>query len=150
MTSKEAFEAAFEDELLKMGQAKSFEAGLEEELRKEAAMIKEAPFKSKAQQRFMFLKHPRLARRWAKETDFEKLPERLDEPSKKAHVAMDHKILPVEGRLPQPAPGEKLRLDEEQPAEKQRFWKRMGMLADDVAMAGMNLMRKYKGAESAL
>lgn len=26
------------------------------------------PFKSKAQQRFMFAKHPRIAKRWAKET----------------------------------------------------------------------------------
>jgi hypothetical protein len=33
------------------------------------------PFKSKAQQRFMFAKHPRIAKRWAKETkNFKKLP----------------------------------------------------------------------------
>lgn len=35
------------------------------------------PFRSKAQQRFMFAKHPRIAKRWAKETkNFKSLPER--------------------------------------------------------------------------
>ena len=34
------------------------------------------PFKSKAQQRFMFAKHPTIAKRWAKETkSIKKLPE---------------------------------------------------------------------------
>ena len=41
------------------------------------------PFESKAQQRFMFAKHPRIARRWATEMedrdmDFKKLPEKKD------------------------------------------------------------------------
>lgn len=36
------------------------------------------PFKSKAQQRYMFSQHPRMAKRWAKETqDIKKLPEKL-------------------------------------------------------------------------
>lgn len=37
------------------------------------------PFESKAQQRFMFARHPKIAKRWAKEydTDFKKLPERV-------------------------------------------------------------------------
>lgn len=34
------------------------------------------PFRSKAQQRFMFAKHPRIAKRWAKVTNFSKLPKR--------------------------------------------------------------------------
>lgn len=35
------------------------------------------PFKSKAQQRFMFARHPRIAQRWAKKTkSFKALPER--------------------------------------------------------------------------
>lgn len=35
------------------------------------------PFKSKAQQRFMFAKHPRIAKRWAKHTkSFKALPAR--------------------------------------------------------------------------
>ena len=34
------------------------------------------PFESKAQQRFMFAKHPRIAKRWAAETDFSDLPEK--------------------------------------------------------------------------
>jgi len=33
------------------------------------------PFKSKAQQRFMFAKHPRIAKRWARHTkNMKKLP----------------------------------------------------------------------------
>lgn len=34
------------------------------------------PFKSKAQQRYMFARHPRIAKRWAKVTNFSKLPAR--------------------------------------------------------------------------
>lgn len=34
------------------------------------------PFKSKAQQRFMFAKHPKIAKRWAKATNFKSLPAR--------------------------------------------------------------------------
>jgi hypothetical protein len=35
------------------------------------------PFESKAQQRFMFAKHPTIAKRWSDETpDFSKLPEK--------------------------------------------------------------------------
>ena len=36
------------------------------------------PFKSKAQQRFMFARHPRIAKRWAKKYGVSKtLPEKL-------------------------------------------------------------------------
>jgi hypothetical protein len=35
------------------------------------------PFKSKAQQRFMFAKHPKIAKRWAKKTNFKKLPSKV-------------------------------------------------------------------------
>lgn len=36
------------------------------------------PFKSKAQQRFMFAQHPGIAKRWAKETlSIKKLPEQV-------------------------------------------------------------------------
>lgn len=42
------------------------------------------PFKSKAQQRFMFAKDPEMAKRWAKETpNIKKLPERLKIKKKK-------------------------------------------------------------------
>jgi len=42
------------------------------------------PFKSKAQQRFMFAKDPEMAKRWAKETpNMKKLPERLKIKKKK-------------------------------------------------------------------
>ena len=35
------------------------------------------PFKSKAQQKWMFSQHPEMAKRWAKETpDIKKLPEK--------------------------------------------------------------------------
>lgn len=35
------------------------------------------PFKSKAQQRMMFAKHPQIAKRWAKETpNVQRLPEK--------------------------------------------------------------------------
>ena len=35
------------------------------------------PFKSKAQQRWMFAKHPKMAKRWAKETkSMKRLPAR--------------------------------------------------------------------------
>lgn len=35
------------------------------------------PFKSKAQQRYMFSQHPKIAERWAKETsNIKKLPEK--------------------------------------------------------------------------
>lgn len=35
------------------------------------------PFKSKAQMRFMYAKHPKIAKRWSKETENEKdLPEK--------------------------------------------------------------------------
>jgi hypothetical protein len=38
------------------------------------------PFKSKAQQRFMFATNPEMAKKWAKETkDFKKLPEHVKE-----------------------------------------------------------------------
>lgn len=34
------------------------------------------PFKSLAQQRYMYAKHPKIAKRWGKVTDFSKLPEK--------------------------------------------------------------------------
>ena len=34
------------------------------------------PFVSRRQQRWMFAKHPRMAKRWADKTDFSHLPER--------------------------------------------------------------------------
>ena len=38
------------------------------------------PFKSKAQQRFMYSQHPGIAKRWAKETlSIKKLPEKVKE-----------------------------------------------------------------------
>lgn len=43
------------------------------------------PFSSKAEQRFMFEKHPKIAKEFAKHTDFEKLPEK----AKKAKRQMD-------------------------------------------------------------
>ena len=36
------------------------------------------PFKSKAQQKFMFARHPKIAKRWAKETkNIKSLPKRV-------------------------------------------------------------------------
>jgi hypothetical protein len=36
------------------------------------------PFESKAQQKWMFVHHPKMAQEWAAKTDFSKLPEHLD------------------------------------------------------------------------
>lgn len=36
------------------------------------------PYKSKAQQRFMHARHPGIAKRWDKETDFSKLPDKKE------------------------------------------------------------------------
>lgn len=42
------------------------------------------PFKSKSQQRYMFAKHPQIAKRWAKEYGVSKsLPEKKKSASKK-------------------------------------------------------------------
>lgn len=42
------------------------------------------PFKSKAQQRYMFAVHPEMAKEWAKETpDFKSLPEKVKKKPKK-------------------------------------------------------------------
>lgn len=42
------------------------------------------PFKSKAQQRFMFAKHPRMAKEWADKTpDIKSLPEKVDKDNEK-------------------------------------------------------------------
>jgi len=42
------------------------------------------PFKSKAQMRWMFANHPKMAKRWAEETPNEKaLPEKKDKPARK-------------------------------------------------------------------
>lgn len=43
------------------------------------------PFRSKAQQRFMFARHPKIAKKWAKHTSakqFKKLPARKKRRSK--------------------------------------------------------------------
>ena len=49
------------------------------------------PFKSKAQQRFMFAKHPEMAKRWAKETkNIKKLPEHKKKmPGMSVHPVVD-------------------------------------------------------------
>ena len=45
------------------------------------------PFKSKAQQRFMFSQHPEMAKRWAEHTpNIKDLPEKVDSDEKKAFV----------------------------------------------------------------
>lgn len=41
------------------------------------------PFKSKSQQRFLFAKHPRIAKKFAKETNFSNLPEKKKKKRKK-------------------------------------------------------------------
>lgn len=41
------------------------------------------PFKSRRQQRYMYAKHPRIAARWAKLTDFKKLPEKAAKKKKR-------------------------------------------------------------------
>lgn len=41
------------------------------------------PFKSKAQQAFMFAKHPKIAKEFAKKTNFKKLPEKVKTKKKK-------------------------------------------------------------------
>ena len=42
------------------------------------------PFRSKSQQRFMFAKHPKVAKKWAKEYDVsESLPEKISKRKKK-------------------------------------------------------------------
>lgn len=43
------------------------------------------PFVSTAQQRFMHSKHPTIAKRWDKETDFSNLPEHK-KPEKKSWI----------------------------------------------------------------
>lgn len=54
------------------------------------------PFKSKAQQRFMFARHPRIAKRWAdemkdKDQSIKKLPEKVrSKKSKREKLAQDH------------------------------------------------------------
>lgn len=41
------------------------------------------PFKSKAQRAYMYLKHPKIAKRWAEETDSSAdLPEKADDKKK--------------------------------------------------------------------
>jgi hypothetical protein len=51
------------------------------------------PFKSKAQERWMFAQHPEMAKRWAKETPSQKrLPERVSSPKP------SHKPAPKRGR----------------------------------------------------
>lgn len=42
------------------------------------------PFESKAQSRYMFSQHPKMAKEWAKKTDYSKIPEKL-------HVGCDVK-----------------------------------------------------------
>ncbi len=45
------------------------------------------PFKSKAQQRWMFVTHPKMAKEWASETDFSKLPDKVKHKKRKKHQA---------------------------------------------------------------
>ena len=40
------------------------------------------PFKSKAQQKFMYARHPKIAKRWAKITDFKHLPKKIKKKKK--------------------------------------------------------------------
>lgn len=50
------------------------------------------PFKSKAQQRFMYSQHPGIAKRWAKETlSIKKLPEHVKTKEKKSHEKKESK-----------------------------------------------------------
>lgn len=50
------------------------------------------PFKSKAQQRFLYLKHPKIAKQWAKETDsFSDLPEKVKSKKKSPWLDMGKK-----------------------------------------------------------
>lgn len=46
------------------------------------------PFQSKAQQRFMFAKHPKIAKEFAKETDFSSLPEKKSDDSTRKYAEM--------------------------------------------------------------
>jgi hypothetical protein len=47
------------------------------------------PFVSKKQQRFMFATKPEMAKEWAAETDFSKLPEKANKKVKEAAVSID-------------------------------------------------------------
>jgi len=50
------------------------------------------PFKSKAQQRFLYLKHPKIAKRWAQETEnIEDLPEKAKKKKKSPWLDMNKK-----------------------------------------------------------
>jgi len=43
-----------------------------------------SPFKSKAQQKFMFARHPKIAKRWAKETkSIKSLPKKVRKKKKR-------------------------------------------------------------------
>lgn len=49
------------------------------------------PFKSKAQQRFMFSQHPKIAKKWAKHTpDIKSLPQHVDEDALQQEHNWDH------------------------------------------------------------
>ena len=48
------------------------------------------PFRSKSQQRLMFARHPKIAKRWAEEHGVPKdLPEKKKNKKRKAHPALD-------------------------------------------------------------
>jgi hypothetical protein len=52
------------------------------------------PFRSKAQQRWMFANHPEMAAEWAKETDFSKLPENKKPEPKKENEELKEAEVP--------------------------------------------------------
>jgi hypothetical protein len=56
------------------------------------------PFKSKRQQRWMFVNEPEMAKEWASKTDFKKLPEKTKKKNrkKKAEVNYDEIIILAE------------------------------------------------------
>lgn len=64
------------------------------------------PFKSKAQQRFMFARHPKMAKRWADETpSIKKLPEKVKKSAQEIAVeAGVRHILRKLGAVPPPIP----------------------------------------------
>jgi len=51
------------------------------------------PFKSKAQQRYMFSQHPKIAKEFAEHTNFKKLPEKVESAKKTPRVTTMRKFL---------------------------------------------------------
>ncbi len=48
------------------------------------------PFKSKKQQRWMFVNEPEMAKEWASKTNFKKLPEKAKKKNKKKKAEVDY------------------------------------------------------------